>query len=62
MSNITLGCVREMSVKKYCKYAEYGSFECLLFLLICLLVCLFNFHEIKLRIRTHLARKLSDCV
>ena len=30
---VMVGYVREMTVKKCCKYAEYGSFEHLLFLL-----------------------------
>ena len=36
------GYIRDMTVKKFCKYGEYGSFEGLLFFFACLLayVCL----------------------
>ena len=33
-------CVREMTVKKFCKYGEYGSFEHLLFFSSCLVIIL----------------------
>ena len=29
---VMVGCIWEMTVKKSCKYGEYGSFEHLLFL------------------------------
>ena len=34
---VTVDCVRGMTAKKSCKYARYGSFECLLLLLLCVL-------------------------
>ena len=36
---VMVDCVREMTVKKSCKYGEYGSFEHLLFLVV---MCLFQ--------------------
>ena len=39
--------VKKMTVKKFCKYGEYGSFEHLLFLL-CVSLCLLIYNSLAL--------------